>query len=889
MGGAIGVSMNYGAQRRALRHKLIMQVINDPTNKDILSNISALRKILIENHEICATAAHELANKFDHSATSTDAAYRELDRLFTVYETSRILKSAKMRAGPAACPLGHHMSPFESMEEYPGHVDPTKRITPICNVCEKKTKSGFHCSYCQYNLCKMCSTIYCTYGHEMQLWTAGESDCSCVVCHKHPVYSGYRCTKCPDYDICDFCTYKDGRAAIAATIMVRMEDNLGYMRKHAHESYTANHTITTLKVTVGAGENSFATIWHLVQFSNELQALRNTSVFEVIQYRTSMEIMRLREILIKHVDLNATAAREQRVQQLHPQPTALIADTFFTKMEASRLHALADAHTKAKSKLVRDKADAACPLGHVAKQFDVIPARYMMYGLEQGIRDERTTFPPMCRNCDRRATAGYHCSFCEYDLCKICKVMYCSEGHEMLMWTIPEAQGQRCYVCSKPELTQGYHCTKCFVNLCDMCTRKERRLDVRAKWDQELDELMTFMHDSRHKSDLAKYYNWRTHTQIISLGVLCDLVRELRLAKYKAEKQIKFKLLIDKMKVIRADLAVNQDMSKLAAREAARNTGPDGYVFKTKRFAKNELRRLHSIIARDIHCRMGERRGRAGIACPLGHAMAKLRDKRDRPVVVKAKKVMKQVEDGKASLADAFASAFEDLNNDPDEEENEEKEDGGSPGKKAGPIDTDLMLPEDNPDIDQALGPNGEVDVHWRDTFDGLCDCKVCGLNCREGWTCPMCEYDLCQDCSKVYCRQGHEMQIWTLPEAVDCVCDVCMRTKITAGYRCMDCKMDICDRCTSQEPRQGMKIWPRREIRKLITYHEALKADSMVSMEMVKKATEYLAQEFTHSMSAICRVLNELREGKDMATVEVQEKRAKFVKKQYALTTTDF
>ena len=132
-------------------------------------------------------------------------------------------------------------------------------------------------------------------------------------------------------------------------------------------------------------------------------------------------------------------------------------------------------------------------------------------------------------------------------------------------------------------------------------------------------------------------------------------------------------------------------------------------------------------------------------------------------------------------------------------------------------------------------------------------------------------------------------MQIWTLPDADDYVCDLCMRTKITAGYRCMDCKIDICDRCTSQEPRQGMKIWPRREIRKLITYHEALKADSGVSADMVKKAQEYLEQEFKHSMSAICRALNELREGKEMANAEVQEKRAKFLKKQYAVTSTDF
>ncbi len=851
-----------------------------------MSNISALRKLIVVKSEICATAAFEKENKFDHSATNVDAAWRELDRLFTVYETSRILKSGKMRAtGPVGCPLGHHCVPFENMNEFPGELEPSKRIPPICNICEKKTTSGFHCSYCQYNLCKMCSTVYCTFGHEMKIWTAGESDCSCVVCHTHPVYSGYRCTTCHDYDICDYCTYKEGRAAIAATIMVRMEENLSYMRKHQSESYTSNHTITNLKVTVGAGDNSFQTIWHLVQFSNELQTLRDTSVLEVVQTRTSREIMKLREILIKHVDLNMTAYREKQIQQEHSLPTALIADPFFTLNEASRLHALVDSHYKAKSQLIRSKADVACPLGHVLKQFEHTPARYMMQRLEAGCSNEEKSLPPLCKICERRSTNGYHCGFCEYDLCVICKVMYCSEGHEMIMWTIPEALGQRCYVCSKTELTQGYHCTKCYINLCDMCTRKERRLNVRAKWDQELDDLMQFMHDNRFKSDMAKYYNWRHHTQVVSLGMLCDIVRELRVAKYKAEKQVKFKFYIDKMKVIRADLSVNQKLSKLAEREANRNTGPDGYFFKTKREAKYELRRLNSIIARDIHCRGDARRACAGIACPLGHAMARLKDFKDRPPKEKQvrKKIQKQAE-GNQTVENAFAEAFEDFNIEEDERAESEAE-----SKATTIIDRDLMLPEDDPDIDQIMGPNGEIDVHWRDTGDGFCYCKVCNMNARDGFTCPMCEYDLCSDCSSVYCRSGHLMKIWTLPEAQGISCDVCLKTKLTAGYKCIECSVNICDRCTSCEPRQSMKIWPKRDIKKLITYIESTKADSSIAEILYREIEIYLTKEESLSMSAICSMLNKLRESKIEIQLEINEKRKKHQREQYAIMNSDF
>ena len=891
MGAAIGVSMNYASERRQLRQALIQSVINDEKNQDVLSNLVALRKIIVQHSEICATAAHEKENKFDHSATSTDAAWRELDRLFTVYETSRIFKSEKMRStGPVACPLGHHAVLFENMKQFPGNPDPTKRKAPICNICEKKTESGYHCSYCQYNLCKMCSSVYCTWGHEMKLWTAGESDCSCVVCHTHPIYSGYRCTECHDYDICDYCTYKEGRAAIAATIMERMEDNLSYMRKHRSESYTSNHTLTNLKVTVGAGSDSFQTIWHLVQFSNELQVLRNTSVLEVVQSRISYDIMRLREILIKHCDLNMTAYREEQIQNKHRTPTMLISDIFFTRNEASRLNALVDSHLKAKSMLVRSKADTACPLGHVMTQFNHTPAKYMMYNLENGIYDENKSIPPLCKICNLVSTNGYHCGFCEYDLCKICKIMYCSEGHEMTMWTIPEARGQRCYVCSKTDLTQGYHCTKCFINLCDMCTRKERRLNVRSKWDEELQDLMQFMHDNRFKSDMAKFYNWRHHTQVISLGALCDLVRELRIAKYKAEKQIKFKVLIDKMKVIRADYAVNQDMSKLSEREANRNTGPDGYVYRTKRDAKAELRRLNMIIKRDVHCRGAQRRLCSGIACPLGHALCRLRDFKDRKnQPIKEKKVRVIKDDGNQSTTEAFAEAFADMNDDNDDNDdgdNEKKE-----NEKNKIIDKDLLLPEDDPDIEQEIGPHGEIDVQYRDTSDGFCICKVCGLNARNGNTCPMCEYDLCNDCSSVYCRSGHLMNIWTLPEAQGISCDICMKTRITAGYRCIQCNdnVNICDRCTACEPRQAMKIWPKRDIRKLITYIESTKADSDIAMKLSRKIDIYLKEENMLSMSAICTMLNELRSGKNNIKHEIDEKRKVHLREQYALHNSDF
>lgn len=44
------------------------------------------------------------------------------------------------------------------------------------------------------------------------------------------------------------------------------------------------------------------------------------------------------------------------------------------------------------------------------------------------------------------------------------------------------------------------------------------------------------------------------------------------------------------------------------------------------------------------------------------------------------------------------------------------------------------------------------------------------------GFRCNMCEYDLCVHCSVVFCRYGHQMRIWTMPEAIAAHCDLCKR-----------------------------------------------------------------------------------------------------------------
>lgn len=872
MGGALTTS--YEKQRRQLRQALILEVTGSANNKNTLQNLHKLRSLVTENDYICKTAAREKENKFDHSATTKEGLFRELDRLFTVFETGRILKSAKMRCGVVACPIGHHMTSFEDLEEHP--ICDNKN-PPTCNICDKKTKSGFTCSYCEYNLCKMCSSVYCTFGHEMKMWTNAESDCACVICKNHPVYSGYRCTICDDYDICDMCTYKDGRQAIAKTILVRMEDNLSYMRKHINESYTSNHTVTNLKVTIGGGEGSYPTIWHMVQFANELHVLRATSVLEVLQSRIANEINRFRNIITIHPDLCKTAEREVALQEKYPYPLKLVADDFFTTKEVSRLRALVASHFKAKSSLVRNKGCVACPLGHLAHQFKRVPPTYVDCAIKKGMRNAEGITYPVCHVCDRLAYEGYHCTFCEYDLCQTCSTIYCSEGHEMIMWTIPEARAQRCYVCAKEDLTQGYHCKKCFINLCDMCTRKERRLNVRRRWDEELEELMAYMHEQRYKSDMAKWYHWRNKSSIVSLGLLCETVRELRVNRYKASKQVKFKPYIDKMKLIRADLCVNADVSATAAREASRNTGPDGFFFKTKPQAQEELSRLEKVIEDDIAARMVDRRQGIGVACPLGHGMALVRDISEVKFTEKKKEKVIETDEGNMDVTDAFASAFESIN-----------EDAVSVATSA---DGKELVNEG--DYIEAIETfeEGVLHIHYHKHLDEK-SCKVCQKQRLpiNSYTCTICEYDLCQDCGVLYCKKGHTMQIWTQPEALNVSCGICLRPKLIMGYRCNECGFDMCDRCTMAETRNTMKLWPSKEIKRLYSLMDVMKGSSDIAMEMYERYQIYLENGAEkQSVSVVCKLLQEMQTAKEEADMEIAEKKRQYEEYSYGVNATDW
>lgn len=907
MGAAIST---YEGDRRRLRRALILSVIENPENKDLLSKITGLRKLVVQHAEICATAAREAAHKFDYSPTSMDAAWHELDRLFTVYDTGRILKTAKMRKGPVACPLGHHAVGFDKVADHP-----LPKPAPRCGICESKIKtSGYYCSYCNYNVCNICSVVYCSYGHVMVLWTHEESDHDCAVCRRHPIHSGYRCTTCPHYDLCDYCTFKEGRQAVAEVIIARMEQNLQYMRDHMAESATAAVILRTMKKTVGV--DGYSTILHLVQFAQSVADSRNKVREEVILTRVTKEVERFRAIVCSDPDISATHARESA------RPVV------YTIEEAARLRVLVDSHFMAKSVSARSGAAVACPLGHAAFALRSLPSVYTMRALEGGATGSTSLLPPYCKICSLLADGGNHCAFCEYDLCQTCSVLYCSEGHVMVMWTIPEARAQRCYVCHQPELTAGYHCSKCFVSLCDMCSRKERRLDVREKWENELRAIMAFMYEHRKRSDMARYYQWRNVTVIKALGALCEYVRELRVAKRKAEKQIKYKGIIDKMKVLNADICADADFSATSARESKLHTGPDGYYFASKREARQELDRLKAIIDLSRLARSVDARQTAGIACVLGHAMVHLRHSSQDPHRLEPevepeaepepepgeweesfassikKSAPRKGKSGRASPAPSplppassssssrkAPASLSSLATVPPHTPVSPSSSGLSTGSFRSPVSHTPASPEAH----EGEAEEEVAEAPWDPDLVVYLDsaqCRAClkdALAGGGGRTCLQCDYHLCSDCQVVSCRMGHVAQIWTSYDAFEVSCDLCSKANLTMGYRCQACAVDVCDRCTRRDVRETLKLWPKREIRKQLLFMESMRADSDEAKRLVARTQAFLSNEAEPSVAALARMLADLEVGKTTVDAEIVAKKKQIEAARYSAFNVDF
>ena len=998
MGGAASSSVfdfKYQKERSDLRKALIQSFVGDPANQDVLSRIKAVRSILIEHQELCATAAREAAYEFKHEPTSLDAAHSELDRLFTIYETNTILKSVQCRIGNTACPMGHYSPYFGDPSAHPTSVG-KKKPKIKCNICDKKCQAGHNCSYCNYNMCLPCSTIYCCNGHAMKLWTHPESQHSCVVCHKMPISAGYRCTICEDYDICDLCTAKPGRKVVQQVILDRMDGYLNYMDTHQSESATAAKTLSEHRRKMAT--NAYPTTLDLYIFSESLHVVKDICQHEVFITRTTKEVLRLRSVLSYGAKYSATAMRES------------LKEGDFTAEEIRRLRILVEWSDREKSVAVRSQHVVACPLGHAAHHFTGRPLQYLRRDAELSMTMQKRTGRnvAICKVCDRVCTPeGFHCDFCEYDLCTTCSVIYCTQGHAMHMWTVPEASEVCCTLCDARNLQSGYHCNICQEDVCDWSTSREGRGDIRVVWEKEMQELVAFMKANKRLSGVAQFYNWRHANYIVSIGLLCEYVRELRTAKISAERQVAQKPIIDKIKEFRSEIAKDIAFSAMAVRETAK---PEHYIFSTKKKAAAEATRLQNLLQQGYLLASAEKRSQAGIACPLGHAMSPLdssmalqpyppipnpavgmvaRTVSENSAVGSTKspisplrELMQKDSNGKTDQDEKYASSKEMIDTvallgSSDYTSMSIKRDGkfeqqllerdvsiSFQDRESGdesPIKTltgrpplshrisslgegvaeeaeevsladGSVLTEQSLEFDtepkttsatarqtrSAFGQHEVVagdmsiqtgvssslagdlslalsDVYSEDEETRLRNqrmprlCRVCGADeLHAGHFCPLCEYDLCCDCSVVYCRLGHPLKIWTFPEASTLSCDMCKKAPIHAGYRCLTCDVDVCDMCTTQDARNAFMLWPRRELKRVMSLLQELREDSEIARRYLEEQEALAPQHRLSSMSLLCKKLKEVETIKMHVDEEIRLRKLRLRAKQYGLRGMD-
>jgi len=583
------------------------------------------------------------------------------------------------------------------------------------------------------------------------------------------------------------------------------------------------------------------------------------------------EVLKLRAIVTMGAELglSVTATAESKVTGR------------YTVEELARLQILVDWIERESSVVVRSQHVVACPLGHAMHPFKGQPSIYLRRDNIIAAKKKGKN-KPICKICDRVAQPeGFNCEFCEYDLCTTCSVIYCTEGHAMKMWTVPDAMNITCYVCDAKNITAGYGCSICNEFVCDLSTSRAARGHARGRWDKEMKDLIAFMNSKKHMSSVALYYHWRHDNYIVSIRLLTEYVQELRTAKQQVEAQIDQKPIIDQIKEYRKIIAQDVYYCATAIRETDK---PQHYIFKNKKAAWKEANRLKTLIDFGISLQSVEHRQKCGIACPLGHGM-------DR---IKSLKSFEPLPPYIPSLETNESKLFITSSSVADEKCPPSIPSLGatikSPSSSAAE-DASNVRPESS--SSQAL----MVVDEYVDDSNSERSCKVCDTsNLYDGYCCYLCEYDLCLDCSTIYCRLGHALKIWTMPYAETLVCDMCKICPIAKGYRCTICETDVCDICTSRDARNAFILWPKKELQRTLKHLSSLQQDSMIAEAYMKEEGEesllssdkHKRMRYKESMSVVCRRLREAQEMVQHAEEEIRLRKEKLLAKKYGLSAID-
>ena len=336
-----------------------------------------------------------------------------------------------------------------------------------------------------------------------------------------------------------------------------------------------------------------------------------------------------------------------------------------------------------------------------------------------------------CRVCNHVAETGFHCEFCQYEVCMTCKVVHCLMGHEMIMWTEPHGINHSCFLCKKDHIHSGYYCKECDQYLCDKCTTKEARESHKKMLEQEVEDIMNYMHENRRKSDVARSYHWRRQTYIVSYGVLAVYVKELREAKERAMNQVKFKRHIDEMKQLRQTIIKDANLCALSAREAAKE---QNWYYSTKKEINREKQRLKTIIDLFESAKTVEMRGRCVISCPLGHGTVPMHHPDLPPRNMNESRVCR------VCLGSAVG------------------------GNTCPLCDYDICIA-----CSTVYCRMGHASIMWTEPEAFGLSCNVCGkIDLKSGYRCSECNSDICDLCSLKDARDA--LKLWPKKEIVNLI-----------------------------------------------------------------------------------------------------------------------
>lgn len=469
---------------------------------------------------------------------------------------------------------------------------------------------------------------------------------------------------------------------------------------------------------------------------------------------------------------------------------------------------------------------------------------------------------------------------------------------------------------------------------------KEGREKVRAVPMADLMELRALVRKYKDKSDMAYSYFWSEKSYIISIKLLCDYNDELRAAMKIAERQDFFYLYILKMKNLRRKICVNVTMCATAARELANVPAHD---YTTHKDVKRELDRLKSILDVNRHLKSVSCREKTCVACPLAHGMSPFQDAPPTPDLTNNSFLIAKEADNKmldivhnvatAELENSINAGNEgdavvdgsrvNTNNDMSAMSNMSD---GSVKLQSSKV---KISTKDSNDVISALTGNDRTLIRSNTDVTGtesrvinistksgglnedkslvaevddksslttanpviskaVVPCVVCARDAVRGYHCAYCDYTICQTCSTLYCRQGHVIQMWTHPEAVERGCDVCYQQNITSGYYCKICQVDICDRCTTKDARNVMLLLPKRELLGIVNFANDHKTLSVTARELSIDYTKEKVSDIMSSMSVLCSDLRRLKLLKVSMEEEIAQSKAMVAHRQYGYSAND-